>query len=541
MAGLMFEGSELPESVRSAAQGASDYAKAIKNKISLAYEGSGVPESVRKAAQAALERGAKLNAISNGGYAEAVSKASPWLEGQSNISGEAVKDVLGKGASAIGKGARFLGGGIAPVMMGAEGVEMLNQKYGPAAYQNIQNAVEEGQTKRAIAADPALADRGLLAADKVSTQAMDGVRGLMAQGAEQNANAAPQPIPAGIAAPQGQAPAQAPQTPPQPQAPDPAQAAAAKAQKEVQRQTIEKGALHQLQTNQLSRTKAAEAVVQADFQRRGVEATPKEKQHLVAQEVASMRNMGNPELAKYLSWAMLAVGVGASLADKSGQAFNNFATSGMNAYSSAKQRQFAQAQLEREYQLKLAEQTRKNRNTDSEIDYRGDTTNLKRGDQELDREKFGYDKDYKNTRLDQYDRQLGQGDVRNGIAQQGVGIAQQRANQGQESLNIQRERLKLATAKDAAEIKKLQTIDVPDISQKDAVAATDGYLKDAGYKSSPGASATVADQYIRWRKKYPNVDSRTLMKKAAEQAGLKYDEGGWFSSDKAALDFDEDE
>lgn len=540
MAGLMYEG-DVPESVSKAAQGALDYAKALKQKIALAYEGSGVPDSVRKAAQAALERGAKLDAISNGGYApEAAAKTGGWMDGTSkSISAADVKGV----ASKVGKGAKFLGGAIAPVAMGLEGVDMLNQKYGPAAYDNFKIAMEEGRTKRAMEADPELADRGLLAADKVSTQAMDGVRGLMQQGAEQNANApqaAPQPIPAGVAAPQGQPQAPAPQAQPQaPQGPDPAVVAAQKAQAEQKRQTIEAGALHQLETNQLSRTKAAEAVVQQDLERQGIDAKPQERQRLVAQEVSSMRNMSNPQMAKYLSYAMLAVGIGASIADKSGRAFNNFATSGMNAYSAAQARQLSQAQLEREYQLKIAEQTRKNRDTDSNIGYREGTLGIKKDDLALDRDKFGFDKEYKGTILDQKDRALGQGDVRNGIAQQGVGIAQGRLSLAQQGLELQKQRLQSQNAKDAAQIKKLESIDVPNISQKDMTAGVEGYMKDAGYKVSPGAASTVSDQVIRWRQQYPNVPTDQLIKKAAEKIGVKYEQNSW-TSDKASLDFDEE-
>lgn len=470
-----------------------------------------------------------------------------WLDGQKNISAADIKSVTGKAVSALGKTAKFAGGAIAPVMMGKEGLDMLNEKYGPAAYDNFHNMMEERRTRQAMEADPALADRGLLTADKVSTQAMDGVRGLMQQGAAQNANAPQQPpqaIPPGVAAPQGQPPQQPPQAPPQqsqaPQGPDPAVAAAQKAQAEQKRQVIERGALQQLQTNELSRTKAAEAVVQADLQRQGIDAPAKERQRLVSQEVSSMRGMSNPEMAKYLSYAMLAVGIGASIADKSGKAFNNFATAGVNSYNAAQNRQLAQAKYAQEYQLKLAEQNRKNRDTDSNIDYRDGTLGVKKDANELDRDKFGYDKEYKNTRLDQYDRGLGQGDVRNGIAQQGVGIAQQRVNIASQGLDLQRQALASKVAKDAATIKNLEKIDVPDVSQKDMITGVDGYLKDQGYKVTPGASSTVADQVIRWRKAYPNVPTRQLIEKATEKVGLKYDDNSFFPN-KAGLNFDEEE
>lgn len=482
-------------------------------------------------------------AATSGVYEPKVPRTGGWMDGQKNITADAIKDVLGKSKGAVAKTLGVAGRALGPLAAAYAGVEQVNQKYGPAAYENFHNMMEESRTRKAMEADPALADRGLLAADKVSTQAMDGVRGLMQQGAEQNANAPqaqPQPIPAGVAAPQGQPQAQPPQAAPQaPQGPDPRVIAAQKAQAEQKRKTIEAGALHQLETNQLSRTKAAEAVVKQDLERQGIDAKPKERQQLVAQELTSMRNMSNPEMAKYLSYAMLAVGIGASIADKSGQAFNNFATAGMNAYSAAQARQQQQAQYQQEYQLKVAEQNRKNRDTDSNVGYREGTLGLKRDDLSLDRDKFGFDKSYKGTILEQKDRALGQGDVRNGIAQQGVGIAAGRLSLAEQGLELQKQRLQSQNAKDAATIKNLEKIDVPDISQKDMVAGVAGYLKDKGYKATPGAESTVADQVIRWRKTYPNVPTRQLIEKAADKVGLKYDDSSWIGSDKATLDFDE--
>lgn len=99
---------------------------------------------------------------------------------------------------------------------------------------------------------------------------------------------------------------------------------------EQKRQVVEAGAKEQLRTNQLSRPKAAEAVVQADIQRTGEKITPEEMKTRVNQEVASMKTMDNDQLSKYLSYALIAGGLIASHLDESGAAGQAFA-GGFNA------------------------------------------------------------------------------------------------------------------------------------------------------------------------------------------------------------------
>lgn len=102
------------------------------------------------------------------------------------------------------------------------------------------------------------------------------------------------------------------------------------AQVESQRQVVEAGAKEKLRTNQLSRPKAAEAVVKADIERSGEKVTPEEFKTRVKKEVSSMKTMDDDQLSKYLSYALIAGGLIASHLDKSGDAGRAFA-GGFNA------------------------------------------------------------------------------------------------------------------------------------------------------------------------------------------------------------------
>ena len=105
------------------------------------------------------------------------------------------------------------------------------------------------------------------------------------------------------------------------QAPDPDQQ---QQQIEIQRQTVEIGALKGLETGQVSRPSLAEAIVEADAQRAGEQLTPEQSKQAVQQELTSMKTMDNKDLSKYVSYALIAGGVLASFMDKSGKAEGMF-------------------------------------------------------------------------------------------------------------------------------------------------------------------------------------------------------------------------
>lgn len=99
------------------------------------------------------------------------------------------------------------------------------------------------------------------------------------------------------------------------------------AQQETVRQATEQASVQALTSGELTRPKAAEAVVAADAKRAGVELTPEQSKKAVQEELTNMKSMDNNQLGKYLSYAAIAGGLIASFMDKSGQASQMFAQS----------------------------------------------------------------------------------------------------------------------------------------------------------------------------------------------------------------------
>lgn len=111
-----------------------------------------------------------------------------------------------------------------------------------------------------------------------------------------------------------------------PQTPQQA-AGAAEQQKVGMQQQLADQSLNALNSGELTRKKAAEAVVQADVQRSGKDLTPSQQQEAVKDEVSNMRGMDNQGLSKYLGIALVAGGLLASVMDKSGKTADMFAQS----------------------------------------------------------------------------------------------------------------------------------------------------------------------------------------------------------------------
>uniref|UniRef100_A0AAU6W0D1 Virion protein n=3 Tax=unclassified bacterial viruses TaxID=12333 RepID=A0AAU6W0D1_9VIRU len=101
----------------------------------------------------------------------------------------------------------------------------------------------------------------------------------------------------------------------------------AKKQTEAKRQVVQQGTVKALQTNQVSRPELAEEIVKADVQRTGKELTPDAFKARVAEETSNMKSMDNNDLSRYVSYALVAAGLIASFADKSGKAGDAFSAS----------------------------------------------------------------------------------------------------------------------------------------------------------------------------------------------------------------------
>lgn len=204
------------------------------------------------------------------------------------------------------------------------------------------------------------------------------------------------------------------------------QAAAKTAQdQESVRQTVQAGALHGLSTGAVSRPRMAQEIVQADAQRAGKELTPEQSKKAVTEELAVMKGMNNEKLSEYVSYALIAGGLLASFADKSGkagdafsQSFNKQLDRNLAMGKAAQQQRMAQAKLDQQLQIK-----------------QGDWQRVDRG---LDIRKMTAD----NT-AEYQDAQIGLGKDRVDVARGQLGVAQQRAAQGAQSLGLQAQGLGL--------------------------------------------------------------------------------------------------
>lgn len=356
MAGLFdfqYEGSRTPDAVRRALEAEKAYRAAQAAKLPIAVEGSGVPEGVRKAAQAAIEKGA-MPRIPNAPVVDPGAWAASAAEG----GGSGGTGLFGKTGAMLAKGAGILGRAVGPVAYGYDGLQSLNKKFGPEAYGNIATAVEEGQTRQAMVADPELANRGQETANRVAGNAMQGTAGLLPQyqeGAQSDTQMArdgagllmykpeagqqqSQLSPDELSAidpnnPPDQAPQQSPMEVPNPapqatsvQPPQnvPQAFQKAKVQQEAERQAVQQDLQKKLSSGDISRHDAAKQVVKADLAREQKVVTPEKEKELVAAEATNMKTMGDSDLSKYVSYALMVGGIASIFLDKSGQAGKGF-------------------------------------------------------------------------------------------------------------------------------------------------------------------------------------------------------------------------
>lgn len=142
------------------------------------------------------------------------------------------------------------------------------------------------------------------------------------------------------------------------------QAAAKTAQDmETQRQVVEQGALKGLSTGAVSRPEFATQIAQMDAQKAGVTLTPEQLKKASAVELTNMKSMDNNEVSRYISYALAAAGILATVFDKSGRAGDAFSASfnkqldrNLQGGLAAQKNAAAQAKLNQELQLKLRDQ-----------------------------------------------------------------------------------------------------------------------------------------------------------------------------------------
>lgn len=205
-------------------------------------------------------------------------------------------------------------------------------------------------------------------------------------------------------------------------------AAAAAQQQESTRQTVQAGALRGLATGQITRAQMAQEVVQSDAQMTGKQLTPEQSKEAVTQELSAMKGMDNNKLSEYVSYALIAGGLFASFADKSGKAGDAFSQS----FNKQLDRNLVQGKAAQEARVEQAKM-------DQQLQ-------IKQGDwQRVDRGLDIKNMSAENT-AEYQDAQVGIGKERVSIARGQLGVAQQNANQGAQGLGLRAQEMSMRQA-----------------------------------------------------------------------------------------------
>lgn len=482
MAGLMqFLGSEVPDRVRLAAQG---------------YLASQEPVSMQQARDAAKAASAKT--VSQSGWMEGSRGAT-----RMNMPNVDVKGLLGKGASALGRA-------VGPLGAAYTAGEALYENVGPPRVQAIQTAIEEGQTRKAMQEDPGLAGRGQASVENVVANARGGVRGLMDQAERYNEDRGVPMNPPGadvaglLPGPELDKEA----IPMEPAKQNKVDAVAAQnPQVEQARTRIESGALQGLQTGEVHISDLAKGVVQADAQRAGAPLKGDEEKAAVQAEIQAMKTMDKDQLAKYVSYALIAGGLLASVFDESGQAGAQFHDSlnkqlDRNLAAGKMQQQAAQAAAE------LALDYRKVGTTEKDVESKISDREFQQGATQ--------------TRLDQSERGLGIDQQRANT--QGFS-AQTQASQGAARLGLMSQsndlRARDIESKIDARSAKMSGSSMKGVapSVKDATGLAADYLKGQGLTVDPAVTTALGARIPTIMKNYPELSAVQALEIAQDELG----------------------
>ncbi|CDI06810.1 phage particle protein [Pseudomonas phage TL] len=380
MASMAYEGSPIRPSILRAAQNELDMARIARNKLPLAVEGSGIPDRVRRAAQAALENPDR--------WSRAAQEVAPAAE------------ATGRGA--LGRIAGILGG---PVSVGAQ----LAVSPGELGDAERTRAEEMAQASQAVEnMGPEVAQEANQWAQGVGQRAAQNATGgptgaeLLSYGVTPNQPSIEPEITPEVASEAG---------------------AAVADEEEANRQVIQQGAAEGLRTGAVSRPEMAQAVVEADAQREGVELKPQELKNRVNEELTQMRTMDNDDLSRYVSYALIGTGLLASALDKTGKAGDMFAASyerqlDRNLQAGINQQKMAAAAADRQIKEK-----------DLERKVAKDAADVRLGEGNLEVKKGTLEEtSRKNTGLlDRWAEEAARGRANLALTQRGQDLANQRA------------------------------------------------------------------------------------------------------------------
>lgn len=300
---------------------------------------------------------------------------------------------------------------------------------------------------------------------------------------------------------------------------------------EAKRQVVERGAVEALRTNQVSRPQLAEEVVKADLARKGETATPDELKSLVQQETTEMRTMDNKDLSKYISYALIAGGLVAAFADKSGKAGDAFA-SGMNkqldrnlvqAKMTAAQQQKAIENSQKAYQI--GQEDRKIKVSDRNAD-----TNERKADgllgnyavqEDLGRERIAVSREGNSL---QAASNAASNDIRRAQLDQNAQLAAIRQSNEDRNFGLNERKTGAAELRASG----VGGMKAPDLATKDSDAIVKQFTAETGQNLSKASLSIVSQQFRTLAKNYPEVlasNPQALVQQAIAKAGLKVETG----------------
>lgn len=253
---------------------------------------------------------------------------------------------------------------------------------------------------------------------------------------------------------------------------------------EAGRARIEVGTRRSIEAGEVSLPQLAEGVVMADAQKTGEEIAPEQAQKAVAAEVATMQKMSKDDLAKYVSYALIAGGLLASALDKSGESGRMFHDS-LNKQLDRNLAAGKMQQAAEQAAVKNALESRKvdvsERDVDSKIDNR--TVTAEQGERKLVQgdTALGIQQDRAATA-----RFSAQSQAQ--LAKAGLGLKEQDLALKKQGLAIRERGMTLKEAAGAG------SSGGGKLAIKDATAIVESWAREGGKTISPAAAANMAQQ-----------------------------------------------
>lgn len=305
-------------------------------------------------------------------------------------------------------------------------------------------------------------------------------------------------------------------------------------QVEQTRQQLEAGTIKGLQTGETSVSKLAQGIVQADAQRSGnTSMTPEQTAKAVTAEVATLKSMEPSDMARYVSYALIAGGLLASILDKSGRTADAFSQS----FNRQLDRNLAAGKMQFEQKLamqKAAQEERKinidEKDVNSKIDDRvvsqkNAVRGLDQGDSrlEISRDEVGISRQ-------KMENDLTLGTQRNGIMAQGNAL---QANNQAENRAVDRERI---ASQEGIAARRLAAAGASEkgvpLSYKDSKEVVDQVYKGTGQKVDGPLRDQLAARLPTLQKKFPQLSQSELVRLAEGEISTTTDPAGWFTDPK---------